>query len=88
MVDTEAEFLAQMNASNGALAASIACADVAGELAEHLQSFKIGITKLRSRGPRPSPSAACPSSCGPSPGAPGNRLSGNVPGDIRYPETS
>src|SRR6476620_3508584 len=47
VVDTEAELLAQMNASNGALVASIACddADLATELAEHVQAFKIGINK-------------------------------------------
>ena len=57
VVDTAAELLAQMNASNGALVASIACDDqtLAGELAEHLQAFKIGINKPRSRGDRDEP---------------------------------
>ena len=57
VVDTEAELLAQMNASNGALVASIACDDatLAGELAEHIQAFKIGINKPRSRGDRDEP---------------------------------
>ena len=54
VVDTEAELLAQMNASNGALVASIACddEDLAQRLAEHLQAFKVGINKPRSRGDR------------------------------------
>jgi len=57
VVDTEAELLAQMNASNGALVASIACddADVAEQLAESVQAFKVGINKPRSRGDRDEP---------------------------------
>ena len=57
VVDTEAELLAQMNASNGALVASIACddTDLAGRLAEHVQAFKVGINKPRSRGDRDEP---------------------------------
>ncbi|GAA4750409.1 aldehyde dehydrogenase family protein [Actinomycetospora chibensis] len=52
VVDTEAELLAQMNASNGALVASIASDDTqkAERLAEQVQAFKVGINKLRSRG--------------------------------------
>ncbi len=54
VVDTEAELLAQMNASNGALVASIACDDAehAGRLAGEVQAFKVGINKPRSRGDR------------------------------------
>jgi len=57
VVDTVAELLAQMNASNGALVASIACddADVAEQLAESVQAFKVGINKPRSRGDRDEP---------------------------------
>jgi len=54
VVDTEAELLAQMNASNGALVASIACDDTehATRLAGEVQAFKVGINKPRSRGDR------------------------------------
>jgi len=54
VVDTEAELLAQMNASNGALVASIACDDAehATRLAAEVQAFKVGINKPRSRGDR------------------------------------
>ncbi len=57
VVDTEAELLAQMNASNGALVASIACDDeaVGTRLAEHVNAFKVGINKPRSRGDRDEP---------------------------------
>ncbi|GAA5181242.1 aldehyde dehydrogenase family protein [Rugosimonospora acidiphila] len=54
VVDTEEELLAAMNASNGALVASLACDDseLAGKLAADLQAFKVGINKPRSRGDR------------------------------------
>ncbi len=54
VVDTEAELLAHMNASNGALVASLACdnAETAERLAAELQAFKVGINKPRSRGDR------------------------------------
>jgi acyl-CoA reductase-like NAD-dependent aldehyde dehydrogenase len=57
VVDTQAELLAQLNASNGALVASLACDDVelAGRLAEQVQAFKVGINKPRSRGDREEP---------------------------------
>jgi acyl-CoA reductase-like NAD-dependent aldehyde dehydrogenase len=57
VVDTEEELLAAMNASNGALVASIACddAELAGKLAGDLQAFKVGINKPRSRGDRDEP---------------------------------
>ena len=53
-VDTDAEFLAAMNASNGCLVASIATDDPAfgARAAEQLQAFKVGINKPRSRGDR------------------------------------
>ena len=57
VVDTKAELLAQMNASNGALVASIACDDpeLASDLAQHVQAFKVGVNKPRSRGDRAEP---------------------------------
>jgi acyl-CoA reductase-like NAD-dependent aldehyde dehydrogenase len=57
VVDTENELLAQLNASNGALVASIACddTDTAQRLAEHVSAFKVGVNKPRSRGDRAEP---------------------------------
>ena len=57
VVDTQAELLAQMNASNGALVASLACDDpeLADQLAQHVQAFKVGVNKPRSRGDRAEP---------------------------------
>jgi acyl-CoA reductase-like NAD-dependent aldehyde dehydrogenase len=54
LVDTEAELLAEMNASTGALVASLACDDeeTARRLGRELQAFKVGINKPRSRGDR------------------------------------
>jgi acyl-CoA reductase-like NAD-dependent aldehyde dehydrogenase len=54
VVDSEAEFVAAMNASNGSLVASIATDDdsLAHRVAEELQAFKIGINAPRSRGDR------------------------------------
>jgi len=54
LVDSEAELLAAMNASNGALVGSVATddADFGARVAEQLQSFKVGINKPRSRGDR------------------------------------
>jgi acyl-CoA reductase-like NAD-dependent aldehyde dehydrogenase len=57
VVDTEAELLAAMNASNGALVASLACDDeqLAGRLAADVRAFKVGINRPRSRGDRDEP---------------------------------
>lgn len=57
VVDTTDELLAAMNASNGALVASLACDDeeLAGKLAGDLQAFKVGINRPRSRGDRDEP---------------------------------
>jgi acyl-CoA reductase-like NAD-dependent aldehyde dehydrogenase len=57
VVDTTDELLSQMNASNGALVASLACDDeeLAGKLAVDLQAFKVGVNKPRSRGDRAEP---------------------------------
>jgi acyl-CoA reductase-like NAD-dependent aldehyde dehydrogenase len=54
VVDTEAELLAAMNASNGSLVGSIATDDMdfAARVAEQLQAFKVGVNKPRSRGDR------------------------------------
>ena len=54
LVDSEAELLAAMNASNGSLVASVATddADFGARIAEELQAFKVGINKPRSRGDR------------------------------------
>jgi acyl-CoA reductase-like NAD-dependent aldehyde dehydrogenase len=54
LVDTEAELLAAMNASNGALVASISCDDetTARRLAGEVRAFKVGIGEPRSRGDR------------------------------------
>jgi acyl-CoA reductase-like NAD-dependent aldehyde dehydrogenase len=53
-VDSEAELLAEMNSSNGALVASLAIDDVehGQTLAEQLRAFKVGINASRSRGDR------------------------------------
>lgn len=54
LVDTEAELLAAMNASNGALVASLSCDDeaTANRLAQEVRAFKVGIGVPRSRGDR------------------------------------
>jgi acyl-CoA reductase-like NAD-dependent aldehyde dehydrogenase len=54
VVDTQAELLAAMNASNGSLVASIATDDIetGARVAEELQAFKVGVNKPRSRGDR------------------------------------
>jgi acyl-CoA reductase-like NAD-dependent aldehyde dehydrogenase len=54
LVDTEAELLAAMNASNGSLVASVATddPDLAARVSQELQAFKVGINKPRSRGDR------------------------------------
>ena len=54
IVDSEAEFIAAMNASNGSLVASIATDDdnLAHRVGEELQAFKVGINAPRSRGDR------------------------------------
>ncbi|MGI8493525.1 MAG: aldehyde dehydrogenase family protein [Acidimicrobiales bacterium] len=54
VVDTEAELLAAMNASNGSLVASIASDDLdfAERVSEDVQAFRVGVNKPRSRGDR------------------------------------
>ena len=54
LVDTEAELLAAMNASNGALVSTVSCddPDTAQRLAAGVRAFKVGINRPRSRGDR------------------------------------
>lgn len=54
LVDTEAELLAAMNASNGALVATLSCDDPAvhERLAPQIRAFKVGRGVPRSRGDR------------------------------------
>ncbi|MBH1938230.1 aldehyde dehydrogenase family protein [Streptomyces sp. AV19] len=54
LVDTEAELLAAMNASNGALVATLSCDDPATyeRLAPQVRAFKVGHGTPRSRGDR------------------------------------
>ncbi|TWF95160.1 aldehyde dehydrogenase family protein [Saccharopolyspora dendranthemae] len=101
VVDTEAELLAQMNASNGALVATIACDDegFAAELSESVQAFKVGINKPRSRGDRDEAFGGRGASWkgafvggqhlvhAVTQGPPGEQLYGNFPGYQRYPQT-
>jgi acyl-CoA reductase-like NAD-dependent aldehyde dehydrogenase len=57
LVDSAAELLAEMNASNGCLVASLACDDeqLARQLADQVHAFKIGINRPRSRGDKAEP---------------------------------
>lgn len=101
VVDTQAEMLAQMNASNGALVASIACddEDEAARLAEQVQAFKVGINRLRSRGDKQEAFGGYGESWkgafvggeyivqAVTEGPPGENLYGNFPGYHRYPAT-
>ncbi|RCV47925.1 aldehyde dehydrogenase family protein [Marinitenerispora sediminis] len=54
LVDTEAELLAAMNASNGALVGSVSCddEDTARRIAAGVRAFKVGVNAPRSRGDR------------------------------------
>ncbi|UQU63431.1 aldehyde dehydrogenase family protein [Couchioplanes caeruleus] len=54
VVDTEEELLSAMNASNGALVASLAVDDeeLGAKLAQDVQAYKVGINRPRSRGDR------------------------------------
>lgn len=93
VVDTEAELLAAMNASNGALVSSIACDDeaLAARLAQEVQAFKVGINRTRSRGDKAEPFGGRGASwrgafvggdhlvAAVTEGPPGERLYGNFP---------
>jgi acyl-CoA reductase-like NAD-dependent aldehyde dehydrogenase len=101
VVDTVDELLAAMNASNGALVASLACDDeeLAGKLATDLQAFKVGINKPRSRGDRDEPFGGRGASWkgafvggdllvhAVTAGEPDERLYGNFPDYNSYPST-
>jgi acyl-CoA reductase-like NAD-dependent aldehyde dehydrogenase len=101
VVDTEEELLAAMNASNGALVASLACDDpgLAGKLADDLLAFKVGINRPRSRGDREEPFGGRGASWkgafvggdllvqAVTVGEPDERLFGNFPDYSRYPAT-
>jgi acyl-CoA reductase-like NAD-dependent aldehyde dehydrogenase len=101
VVDTREELLSAMNASNGALVASLACDDeeLAGKLALDLQAFKVGINKPRSRGDRAEPFGGRGASWkgafvggellvqAVTVGDPDERLYGNFPDYNRYPAT-
>jgi acyl-CoA reductase-like NAD-dependent aldehyde dehydrogenase len=54
LVDSVDELVAEMNVSNGCLVSSVACddAELAGDIAAQLRSFKVGINVMRSRGDR------------------------------------
>ena len=101
VVDTEDELLAAMNASNGALVASLACDDeeLAAKLADDVQAFKVGINKPRSRGDREEPFGGRGASWkgafvggdllvhAVTVGEPSERLYGNFPDYSSYPAT-
>jgi len=101
VVDTEAELLAAMNASNGALVASLACDDteLAARLARDVQAFKVGINQPRSRGDREEPFGGRGASWkgafvggellvhAVTEGPAGEVLYGNFPDYARYPAT-
>lgn len=98
-VDTQAELLAQMNVSNGALVSSIASDDeqTARRLAEEVNAFKVGINKVRSRGDKQEPFGGRGASWkgafvggeylvqAVTEGPPGERLFGNFADYQRYP---
>jgi acyl-CoA reductase-like NAD-dependent aldehyde dehydrogenase len=102
IVDTEPELLAAMNASNGALVASVATDDLAfgQRVAEELQAFKVGINKPRSRGDREEVFGGKGASWkgafvggdllvqAVTEGPEGEQLYGNFPSYSRYPETT
>jgi acyl-CoA reductase-like NAD-dependent aldehyde dehydrogenase len=101
VVDTEADLLAAMNASNGALVSSVACDDeeTAKRLAADVQAFKVGINKSRSRGDKAEPFGGRGASWrgafvggellvhAVTEGPEGERLYGNFPGYRLEPET-
>ncbi|MGX7672073.1 aldehyde dehydrogenase family protein [Plantactinospora sp. DSM 117369] len=100
LVDTEAELLAGMNASNGALVASLACDDeaTAQRLGGELRAFKVGINRPRSRGDRQEVFGGRGASWrgdfvggallvhAVTEGPPGERRYGNFPTHAHYPE--
>jgi acyl-CoA reductase-like NAD-dependent aldehyde dehydrogenase len=101
LVDSPAELLAEMNASNGSLVASIACDDhhLARQLADQVHAFKVGINQPRSRGDKAEPFGGRGASWkgafvgghhlvnAVTQGPPGEHLYGNFPTYQRYPPT-
>jgi acyl-CoA reductase-like NAD-dependent aldehyde dehydrogenase len=99
LVDSAAELLAEMNASNGCLVASIACDDerLARQLAAEVHAFKVGINQPRSRGDKASRSVGRGASWkgafvggellvhAVTQGPPTEHLFGNFPDYQRYP---
>lgn len=99
LVDTEAELLAAMNASNGALVATISCdvPETAERLAPEVRAFKVGINQPRSRGDREELFGGLGASWrgafvggellvrAVTQGPPGERLPGNFPGYTLLP---
>ena len=57
LVDSKEELVSEMNVSNGALVASIACDDAteAEEISHQLRGFKVGINAIKSRGDNEAP---------------------------------
>jgi acyl-CoA reductase-like NAD-dependent aldehyde dehydrogenase len=100
VVDTEEELVTEMNVSNGALVASLACdePETARRIASELRAFKVGINGTRSRGDREEAFGGFGQSwqgCfvggtylvqAVTEGAPGERLFGNFPDYILLPE--
>jgi acyl-CoA reductase-like NAD-dependent aldehyde dehydrogenase len=101
LVDSAAELVAEMNASNGCLVASLACDDthLARRLADQVHAFKVGINKPRSRGDKAEPFGGRGASWkgafvggellvhAVTQGPPGEQLYGNFPDYQRYPST-
>jgi acyl-CoA reductase-like NAD-dependent aldehyde dehydrogenase len=99
VVDTEEELLSAMNASNGALVASLAMDDeeLAAKLAKDVLAFKVGINRPRSRGDRAEPFGGRGASWkgafvggdllvqAVTVGGEGEHLYGNFPDGSRYP---
>ncbi len=99
LVDTEAELLAQMNVSNGALVSSIASdnLELAQKLTEHVNAYKVGINRVRSRGDKQEPFGGKGASWkgafvggkylvqAVTEGPPGEKLFGNFPDHHTYP---
>src|SRR5215204_4214848 len=99
LVDSAAELVAEMNASNGCLVASIACDNerLARQLADQVHAFKVGINKPRSRGDKAEPFGGRGASWkgafvggellvhAVTQGPPGEQLFGNFPDYQRYP---
>jgi acyl-CoA reductase-like NAD-dependent aldehyde dehydrogenase len=96
VVDTEERFLAEMNVSDGALAATLSCDDeaLARQLSPRLRAFQVGINQPFSRGERRQPFGGTGDSWrgayiggdllvrAVTHGAPGERVEGNFPAAV------